>query len=128
MAEEKIFLEEKDVKVTSARFIIPLQTYALSGITSVKNLTEFPSKKGPIILIALGVLMFLTAASKGETGGILVGLLLAGGGIAWLVLNKPTFYVVLSSASGEARSLSSKDSDFILRVISALNEAIVHRG
>lgn len=32
---EKVFLDEGEVKVTQARFIVPAQTYAMAGITSV---------------------------------------------------------------------------------------------
>lgn len=127
MAEETFF-NEGDVKVTSARFVIPAQTYALSGVTSVKNLKEEPSKKWPIILIIIGVIILLAGLSGKEAAGIIFGLIAAGGGIAWFVLNKPLYHVVLSSASGEVRSLSSKDSDYISRVINALNDAIIHRG
>jgi len=35
---------------------------------------------------------------------------------------------LLSSASGEADALTSKDSDFIFRIVKALNEAIIARG
>jgi hypothetical protein len=127
MAEESFF-DEGEVKVTSARFIIPSQTYALSGVTSVKNLKEAPSKKWPIILIVIGFFILALSSEYSGSGGIIFGLLVAGGGIAWLILSKPRYYVVLSSASGETKSLSSQDSAYISRVIAALNDAIVHRG
>lgn len=127
MAEESIF-NEGDVIVTSARFVIPTQTYALSGVTSVKNIKEEPSKKGPIILIIIGAIILLAGLSSKAAAGILVGLAAVAGGIAWFALNKPIYHVVLSSASGEVKSLSSKDSDYISRVINALNNAIIHRG
>ncbi len=38
--EEKIFLNEGGVIVTSARFVVPSQTYAMSGVTSVKSYEE----------------------------------------------------------------------------------------
>jgi hypothetical protein len=49
-------------------------------------------------------------------------------GILWLVKQKPTWVVVLNSASGEAQALSSQDRAFIDSVIDALNQSIVHRG
>jgi hypothetical protein len=45
----------------------------------------------------------------------------------WLVLVKPEFAVALSSASGEVHAIKSKKSDFIIGIVSALNEAIVYR-
>ncbi len=61
-------------------------------------------------------------------GGILIGILLVAGAVYWWKSIKPTFSVVLSSASGEVKALSSKDNGFITSVINALNDAIVHRG
>ena len=129
MPEEKIFLDEGGIKVTNARFIVPAQTYALSGVTSVKSLREDPSKKWPIILLVIGAIIMLAGfENKDGMGGIFVGILIIAGGAFWLYSIKPNFFVVLNSSSGEARSLESKDSGFISRVISALNDAIIHRG
>ncbi len=121
--EEKTFLSEGGVTVTNARFIVSAQTYAMSGVTSVKSFEEMPSRKGPIILIAIGLLAML-----GGKDTIVVALLFLAGGIAWWFLAKAKYYVLLSSASGEAKALSSPDRDWIGRVVGALNDAIVHRG
>ncbi len=121
--EEKTFLNEGGVTVTNARFIVPSQTYAMSGVTSVKSFEEQPSRTGPIVLIIVGVLCFL-----GGGQAIVIGLLFIAGGIAWWMLEKATFHVLLSSASGEAKALSSKDRGWIGRVVGALNDSIVHRG
>ena len=118
---EKEFLKEGDVTVTNSRFIVPGQTYAMSGITSVKSVKKNPSKALPIILIVLGII-FLAADVP------LVGIILIGLGIAILILNKPQYIVILSSASGETEALTSKNKEFITRVINALNDAIVARG
>ena len=120
---EQTFLDEGGVTVTNARFVVPGQTYAMSGITSVKNAVESPSKKGPIILIILGVLFLLAGKSA-----ILPAILFIGSGIAWLMLSKPTYNVQLHSASGEAKAFQSKEKGSIDKIISALNEAIIHRG
>jgi hypothetical protein len=42
---ERTFLDEGGVTVTNARFVVPVQTYAMSGITSVKSLKHTPSIK-----------------------------------------------------------------------------------
>ena len=47
--QETTFFEQGNVKVTNARFIVPSQTYAMSGITSVKFYTEKPSLVGPVV-------------------------------------------------------------------------------
>lgn len=123
---EQTFLNEGGITVTNSRFIAGGQTYAMSGITSVKSYKHPTSKKGPAVLIILSLLIFI--GGQGAAASILVGLLFLAGGIAWLVLNKPKFSVMLSSASGEAEAYSSKDESFISRVVNAINEAIIARG
>ena len=120
---EQTFFNENGVTVTNSRFITPGQTYAMSGVTSIRKLKITPSYKAPIITAIIGFI----SLGFGDSG-IAIGILLIIAGIAWFILNKPTFVVVLSSASGEQEALSSKDEEFISRVVNALNEAIVARG
>ncbi len=49
--EEQIIFNQEGVKVTPTRFIADGQTYPISGITSVRVLVDYPSKKWPIALI-----------------------------------------------------------------------------
>ena len=121
--EEKVFLEEGGVTVTNARFIVPAQTYAMSGITSVKSYEKKPSRRGPITLIVIGGIAVLSG--KDALAGGIILLVLA---LLWWVLSKTEFQVKLSTASGEATALRSKNSSWIRRVVNALNEAIIHRG
>ncbi len=118
---EQILLDESGVMVTSSRFIVPGETYVMSGVASVKTLKHSPSIKVPLILIAIGVIAGV-AGKEAIIGGIF---LIAG--IAWWILQKPKYTVVLSSASGEVEALTSKDNNFISRVVEALNETIVAR-
>ena len=53
--EETFFFNDRSVSVSNARFIANGQTYAMSGITSVKTFREDPSYQGPIILGLLGL-------------------------------------------------------------------------
>ena len=48
--------------------------------------------------------------------------------VVWWIFQKIEYQVRLSTASGEATALKSKDADWIIRVVNALNEAIIHRG
>ncbi len=119
---EKVYLEEGSVTVTKTRFIVPAQTYTMSGITSVKAAVDQPLK-WPAILGGIGVLMMFI----GKAGAIILGLLLIAGAILWYI--KGTKHIiVLSSASGEVKAISSYNLGFIGRVIAALNEAIIDRG
>ena len=123
MATEQIFLDDRGVSVSNSRMMYEGQTYAMSGITSVKSFEKKPSRVGPIILIVIGVLML--AAGK---SAIFAALLFLAGGIAWWILAKPDYSVLLTSASGEMKAYTSKDKDFVIKIVSAVNDAIVHRG
>ena len=114
--EEKTFFNEGGVSVSNARFIASGQTYAMSGVTSVKSFREDPSRKGPIIMAVIGVL----ALAGGGTATV-VGLLLIAGAAAMWFLQKPIFHVLLSTASGESKAHSDKNGDFINKVVTALN-------
>lgn len=120
MAAETVFLEESGVKVTNARFVVFGKTHALSGITSVSSYKISPSRKGPIVLILLGI---LSAAMIKGYAIIFIAL-----GIVWWIMQKNTYKVHMESASGSFDALDSKDEDFIDRVVNALNDAIIHRG
>lgn len=120
-AQEQSFFDHGGVKVTNARFIVPSQTYAMSGITSVKFFTEKASWLWPVVSFLIAVIAF------GGNGNIWsVGIPLVAGIL--LLQRKPTYHIVLSSASGETRALNNKNKEFIESVISSLNQAIVARG
>jgi hypothetical protein len=120
MAEEKIFLDEKGVKVTSARFITFGKTHSMSGVTAVSSFVINPNRKGPIILAVVGLLAFFI--------GWIYAIIIIGLAAAWWFTQKKKYVVSLSSASGSEDALTNLDQNFIFRVVDALNEAIVHRG
>ena len=121
--DEHVFLKEKGVTVTNARFITYGKTQVLAGITSVDCLVRTPSRFWPIILILIGLVLIFAVGS-----GLFMGLISAGLGIFWLAMQKSVYIVQLESASGKVDALESKDKEFIFRVVDALNNAIVARG
>jgi hypothetical protein len=120
MAEEKIFLDERGVKVTNARFITFGKTHSMSGVTAVSSYIINPNRKGPIIVAILGLLAFFI--------GWLYAIIIIGLAVAWWFMQKHKYTVVLSSASGNEDALTDLDQNFIFRVVDALNESIVYRG
>ncbi|MEK7207774.1 MAG: DUF6232 family protein [Pseudomonadota bacterium] len=118
--EEKTFFSDGGITVTNTRFIVPSQTYAMSGITSVKNSHESPKRSYPIICGVLG-LVFLP-------GALVVGLIIAGVAIVWWLGQKTQYHVVLTTSGGEVKALSTVDGALISKVVQALNDAIVARG
>jgi hypothetical protein len=129
---ERVFYDAGGVKVTNTRFMVSNQTYAMSGITSVTTIVESPSRKGPIIMILIGVLGLIgtfTSQQQPPPGTFVFVVALIAIGVWWWTRKKSTYHIVLNSASGEQRRLfSDKNHQVIEDVVQALNEAIVHRG
>jgi len=97
----------------------------MNGVTSIAAFSDMPSRKGPVILVGLGALISLLNQNSMT---LLVGCCLVALGIFWWKKIKPNFFIRLRTASGEIKALTSKDSDFIGRVVRALNDAIILRG
>ena len=133
---EPVFFDQVGIVVTKTRFMAQGQTFAIANITSVSALT-IPSPVGWWSLpLVFGVLLPLIPAAGYSAGefsrSLLVPLVL---GFALLLIavwglatRKPSYVVVLQAAGGEIKTCQNEDMDLILRVVAALNEAIVARG
>jgi hypothetical protein len=124
--EERTFLHEGGVKVTNARVLVGSQTYAMSGVTSVKHSMEAAKRGFSLIcfLIGAGTLYY----DHRDTNPILIGAVAIVIGIVAWILKKDKHFVILHSSSGESRAVMHTDRGFINRVIQAINNAIVSRG
>ena len=122
--EEKVFFDQGGVSVSNARFIVNGQTYAMNGVTSVKQGVKNPSRLGPVVL---GIVGFIALLSGGTTG-VVWGVILLAIAILWGVKQRSEWIVVLNSSSGETQALTSQDRSYIDGVIGALNQSIIHRG
>jgi len=118
--DEKTFFEYDDVKVTNARFITGNQTYAMSNVTSVKAFEETPKRFGGIVVLLIGLAI--------ATSSPIVGLVVAAAAAYFLYQQKTMYHVMLSTAGGETSALKTNQKEYLSKVVSALNEAIVHRG
>ncbi len=119
--KEVFFLNEGGVQVTNTRFVLPKQTFAMSGITSVQSDEDKPSKTGPIILIIIGLICLFNDA-------VGAGLAIIGFGALIIYTLKTNYHVLLQTASGEAKALSSTNGEWINKVVHSLHESIVYRG
>lgn len=118
--DEKVFFESNGVTVTHARFLVRNQTYAMSGITSVKITREAPSRTGPVIVALIGLAL---------TGGApFVGLPVIVAAICWWVKQQTKHHIVLVTSGGEQPALWSADPRYVKTVYDALNAAIIARG
>ena len=119
--EEKTFLNEAGITVTNARFIVSSQTYAMSGITSVKNSHEPPSRTGSTICGAIGLVLLILSAW-------LYGAVFVAVAVAFWFSEKSRYHIVLATSGGELKALTREDAALVARVVQALNDAIVFRG
>lgn len=126
MTDEKIFMQQGGVTVTSARFITPTKTHAMAGITAVSAQKKKIDASWSITLMIVGAIFALSDWK----GSFNLGIFLLLGGLLWLaiLLFNKTYVVRIESASGHSDALESRNKDFILSVVTALNEAIVYRG
>jgi Family of unknown function (DUF6232) len=118
--DEKTFFEYDDVKVTNARFISGSQTYAMSNVTSVKAFEETPKRFGGIAVLLVGLAIAVNAP--------VLGFIIAAAAAYYLGQQKTMYHVMLATAGGETSALKTNQKEYLNKVVSALNDAIVHRG
>lgn len=128
MSQEQVFFaDDSGVRVSSSRFTVGATTYALSGITSV-SAVRYKAKRSPAIWTAvIGVLLAVIGFNMTPAVGV-VGIVVLAVGVLWFFLLKDTIVVRIHTAGGETDAVSSHDASYIHTIVSALNEAIVHRG
>ena len=119
---ETTFFQDAGVAVTNSRFVTNGQTYALSGVTSVSKYIDHPKRGTPILTAIVGIIAYSTSKS------VLILLLFIGLAIWLWVSKKTTYSVMIRSSSGESRALTDLDDARVDKIISALNDAIIHRG
>jgi len=119
---EIIFYQDSNVTVTQARFITNSKTYAMRNISSVHIFEIVKSRTLPVLMIVIGILLLFSNDLR--IAGIFIVVVAA----LILFLTKNEFSVRISTNSGEANSIISKDRLYIESIVKALNEAIIHRG
>jgi len=120
MAEEKIYFDEGDVKVTNARFLTYGKMHSMGNVTSVAKYMVKPKRTGQIIIGIIGLVCFAFQW--------ILAIILLAGAVLWWMMQKNKFIVSLSSASGSEEALTSTDEAYIDKIVNALNEAIAERG
>jgi hypothetical protein len=131
MEEKSYFNNNTGVSVTNARFIVHGQTYAMSGVTSVKRFVKKPSIVRMILavlLMALGGLAAIGVLASGDVSSVIVPVIMLAIGVVLWVINKKQYIVLLNTSSGESQALETKDSALVDSVVEALNTAIIERG
>jgi hypothetical protein len=151
-SQETTFYQSDNILITNTRAVLRNDTYAMANITSVRARVKPPNRVIGIVVSAVGGLMTTCCgcsalgvipmlAEGGDefigTGlagggailaGAIFGLLVLAGGIALIIMAKPTYVVVIGTAGREVDAIPSRDQDYIATIVSAMNEAIIHRG
>ena len=139
---DTVFFSSGLLVVTKTRFVVGPQTFALSGITSVRAAMFPPDTLGRVLLIVIGVTFALVSlgfflnlsASNWATTlgtGFLFALIAAAlfwGAVQHKKAQKNTYAVILRTAGGEVMAYQSQDGDLMMLLTAALNQAIVARG
>lgn len=133
---ETAFLNDRGLVITKTRFIVGVQTYSVSNITSVLPIQIDPSRVGPLVALLFAVLAGLIGIAMvrdTETvGGGIVFLIAAALSLALSIFLfikiKAKYAIVISSSAGEIQAYVSPDANFIWRAVAALNDAIAARG
>lgn len=119
---ETQFYKDSKVTVTQSRYVTDSKTYAMRNISSVHVFEIVKNRSLPIAMIIIGGLMLLGDGTR-VAGGVILLI-----GILILVLIKNEYAVRISTNSGEANSIVSRDKIYIQKIVDALNDAIIHRG
>lgn len=129
MATEPTFYsDERGVRITPTRAIFGSTTYAMANITSIKRDMHPANRKPGIIIAVLGLIILVASASFDSSTGVIIGAIVLGLGILVAAIVKPTYFLKITSASGEAEPISSKDKQYIDSIVIAMNEALIRRG
>jgi hypothetical protein len=145
--EETVLLDERNVRITTAKAQMNGTTYPMAGITSVRTRRESPSMFLPMLLMLGGLCLLFGAFITGSWAflsfqeGALdprpVGMCLVGGGLGLglMMLGAQTsrgakgrHFVVLGTAGGDRQALSTYDHGFAVAVRQAIEDAITRRG
>ena len=132
--QEVTFYNDGAIVVTNARFMVPSETYAMSGVTSIRAVETPPNRLGPVLfgLVGFAALYFgFSSSGPDQTGtivGLGAGLLMFGLAIYLWMQAKSLHHVAVRTSAGERWGLSSTDEERVERIVAALNQSIVHRG
>lgn len=128
-AQEREFYRHGSILITNARFVVGSQTYAMQGITSMRQARKDPSRTGPVLLALLGLtLMWIGIADFGDRWGLaLFGLASIGLAVLVWIRAKIILTVYLQTSAGEQAAYQSDDPAQFFPVTDALSQALASR-
>lgn len=127
-AGENTLLDEDGVTITNARVVILGTTYVLANITSVRSIGEDRPAGLLRLWIALVAIGLLAIYWSFVAFGAIFLVLGAGLAAIYFLVTKPKFWVQIGTAGAETRAIFFFEEARTMRVVDALNAAIVLRG
>lgn len=118
--EEKTYLQDANVSVTSSRIAIGKQTFATRNVGSVR-MEKTASPKWPYVVLVFGLLM-MVGPSQRELGGIIA---MVAAFAVWA--NRGKHQLVLVAGGGEVRAFESRREADVQMLHDAIVEAIATR-
>jgi hypothetical protein len=124
--QDTIFFNDEGVLVTRSRIVVLDQTFAMSGITSVKvaPLHHIFRRIVAVVFILFGLMMCI----PGNASAYVVAALsvVVGVAIAWGA--KTRYALILLSASGELKALVDTNEDLVYKISTSISNAMIARG
>lgn len=128
MAEEITLLVDDVATVTSARVVLRGVTYAMSNITSVSLQTQLPDNTLIDAFIGANVIVGGLALLFGGVPVAIICAILIGCLILAKKQKTTNYKVRLATAAGEVDAFTDDDKARIEKIVTAISDAIVHRG
>lgn len=113
-----------NVNITQARAVIGGKTYAMSNITSVSMVKK---KVNIVLIVFLGLIGLGSLGLIAQSFLVTLIILAVCAGLIYLLV-KPSYGVVIGSASGESHAVMSGKREDIEEIVQAISNAIVARG
>lgn len=121
--DEHILFSHADISISSQQLNVHGKIHAISDIHRVESRLIEPKRIAALILLFTGLVLLLDEGSLFALGGFCVLL-----GIVFWVSGGTKYSVVIHTADGKHRVVSSDDRLFTEKVIHALDTAMLNSG
>lgn len=123
-----ILLDRPSVSLAGDQLVVDGSQYTVAEIRSARVMRMPKAATGPILMIAVGVICFLSVAGEAGLVGAVLGAALLVGAIAWWKMKKPSYQVILATPTGDETPFESPDEDAAKRVLAAVERARAGAG
>lgn len=115
---EQILFQENGILISTTRFVVINQTFALAGVVSVQPKEVPPKRKLALVVLLLGLPLLF----------VYIGIVFVLAALYVLFFQKSTYAVVLTTASGQCAAYNHPSKQVVERIVAILNQAIVAQG